>query len=143
MWHQSKLVYKCTRVKSLHVISKFYSHKVCIKIGHKQSIFEVDQLSMSHIIHSHQKLIAKFLFSTVSGNDCTSCHQKAGMNSTSPRLNTHSTRWASTKFGNLSKSGSRMSTGDMTMEVLSNRNLRVKIFDDGLKDSMASGMCAS
>ena len=62
------------------------------------------------------------------------------MNNTSPGFSTHFTRRAATNRGNLVRSGAVISTGDITMEVLSNRESREKAWVEGLKVKIASGI---
>lgn len=119
---------------SLIIIDLYYDKDYTMYKGYSQ--IEV-------LANTHQKFTAKFLPSTLSGYDCTSCHQKAGMKRTSPGLRTQCTLRALAKFGNLSKSGSWMSTGDITMEVLSRRVFLRNLPVEGEKLRMASGMWAS
>ena len=89
---------------------------------------------------THQKLTARFLLSLGSGRDCTSCHQKAGMKRTSPGLRVHSKRRARANFGNLSRSGFAMSTGDITIDVLCRRVRLWNLPLVGVNPRIASGM---
>lgn len=67
------------------------------------------------------------------------------MNSTSPGVRTHPILLARAKLGNRPAAGCGvvMSTGDITMEVLSRSCLRENFPEEESKLSMASGMCPS
>lgn len=65
------------------------------------------------------------------------------MNSTSPGFSTHLVLFASENFGKRFKSGLAISTGDITMEVLSRSFFRENFLVVKLMLSIASGMCAS
>lgn len=132
----------CKTIQNLLKITCIIVYKRCLYFGFTSSLHSWHGNSFWRN-GSYQKFTARFLPCCMLGYDWTSCHQNAGRNNTSPSSIVQFIGLAWANLGNLSKSGLSISTGDITIEVLSTRWCLLNCLLVSLYANRASGMWAS